>query len=252
MGRGKGKPSRLGIWHALSIAWSGRCIRTEQIRAIPASPREEGRGVIAWRYNQFRFIAYFAFVPCEGTFVFSDKLQWFQCLSLFPSISPSHPLCFVKTKSKTGNNVIEQKEVSKKVKTTAIGAFLFGVGIIGMLDGIVFHQILQWHSVNMHTDRVHQIISDGLFHLFVTVMIFLSGIMLWKGNPQDKPSIFWGYFLLGAGIFNLFEGIINHHILQLHHVRPGPNQTLYDISYDVFAILLLTVGLLFIRHGKKT
>ncbi|MEJ8543732.1 DUF2243 domain-containing protein [Brevibacillus borstelensis] len=137
------------------------------------------------------------------------------------------------------------------MKTTAKAAFLFGVGIIGMLDGIVFHQILQWHSVNMQTDRVHQIISDGLFHLLVTVIIFISGMMLWKGNPQDKPSTFWGSFLLGAGTFNLLEGIINHHILQIHHVKPGPNQTLYDISNDVFALLLLTIGWLLLRQRRR-
>lgn len=132
-----------------------------------------------------------------------------------------------------------------------VGAFLFGIGIIGMLDGIVFHQILQWHSVNIHTDRVHQIISDGVFHLFVTVIIFIAGIMLWKRNPQDKPNTFWGSFLLGAGVFNLLEGIVNHHILEIHHVKPGPSEFLFDISYDIFALLLLGIGwLLFHRTNS--
>lgn len=138
------------------------------------------------------------------------------------------------------------------MKTTSIGAFLFGVGMIGMLDGIVFHQILQWHSVHMHTDRVHQIMSDGFFHLFVTVIIFVSGIFLWKGNPQDRPSLFWGSFFLGAGTFNLLEGIINHHILQIHHVKPGPNQAVYDISYDVFALLLIVIGWVLVRQRKRS
>ena len=123
-----------------------------------------------------------------------------------------------------------------------MGAFLFGVGMIGMLDGIVFHQILQWHSVNMHTDRVHQIISDGVFHLLGTLIIFVAGILLWKGNPQDSPRTFWGSFLLGAGSFNLLEGIVNHHLLQLHHVKPGAQQFLFDLSYDVVALLLLITG----------
>lgn len=134
------------------------------------------------------------------------------------------------------------------MKTADIGAFLFGVGIIGMLDGIVFHQILQWHSVNMHTDRFHQIMSDGLFHLFVTLVIFVSGILLWKGNPKEPSIRFWGSFLLGAGAFNLVEGIVNHHLLQAHHVKPGPNQFLYDISYDIFALLLLTIGWILLRR----
>jgi len=150
------------------------------------------------------------------------------------------------------HNGITSKEIRNTVKKTAIGSFLFGIGMIGMLDGIIFHQILQWHSVNMHTDRVHQIISDGLFHLFVTIIIFISGIVLWRANPLDKPSSFWGSFLLGAGTFNLVEGIMNHHVLQIHHVKPGPNQFLFDISYDICAIFLLLIGWMLVRRASRT
>lgn len=140
----------------------------------------------------------------------------------------------------------------RTVKTTVVGAFLFGIGMIGMLDGIVFHQILQWHSVNMHTDRIHQIKSDGFFHFFVTLIIFISGILLWKGNPQERPSFFWGSFLLGSGTFNFIEGIVNHHLLQIHHVKPGPNQFFFDISYDLFALLLLVIGWQLLRRKYST
>lgn len=137
------------------------------------------------------------------------------------------------------------------MRSTVIGSFLFGVGMIGMLDGVVFHQILQWHSVYMHADRYHQIMSDGWFHLFVTAIIFLSGIILWKSSPTAKSSTFWGGFLLGAGTFNLLEGILNHHLLSIHHVKPGPNQFVYDISFDLFAILLAVIGWLLLRKGKE-
>jgi uncharacterized membrane protein len=145
--------------------------------------------------------------------------------------------------------MLRKEEEADFMKTCSVGAFLFGIGIVGMLDGIVFHQILQWHSVNMYTDRFHQIMSDGLFHLFVTAVIFVSGILLWKGNPRDTATRFWGSFLLGAGTFNLLEGIVNHHILQVHHVKPGPSQLMYDISYDLFALLLIIVG--WLLHRQK-
>ncbi|MFC3885404.1 DUF2243 domain-containing protein [Bacillus songklensis] len=131
------------------------------------------------------------------------------------------------------------------------GAFLFGVGIIGMLDGIILHQILQWHSVYMPTDRHNQIVSDGLFHLFVTVVIFISGILLWRNDPAEKmhqPGKFWGAFLLGAGSFNFLEGIIDHHLLRIHHVRPGPDQLLYDLLFDASGLLLIVVGWLLYRR----
>nr|MDH3163485.1 DUF2243 domain-containing protein [Bacillus licheniformis] len=67
-----------------------------------------------------------------------------------------------------------------KNKKAFWGPFLFGVGIIAMIDGIIFHQLLQWHSVYMDTDRSHQIMSDGLFHLFSLVILFIGGILLWN------------------------------------------------------------------------
>ncbi|RFU62179.1 DUF2243 domain-containing protein [Peribacillus glennii] len=135
------------------------------------------------------------------------------------------------------------------------GAFLFGVGMIGMLDGIVLHQLLQWHSVYMPTDRHHQIMSDGFFHLFVTIIIFFAGILLWQSNPAENrhnTRKFWGAFLLGAGMFNFLEGIIDHHLLGIHHVKPGPNQFLYDVLFDISGLLLILAGWLLHRAKKRS
>lgn len=127
-----------------------------------------------------------------------------------------------------------------------LGGFLLGIGIIGMLDGILFHQILQWHSVYMHTDRKNQIMSDGLFHLLVTGFTFWGGIVLWQSDPategRSRKRVFAGGLLMGAGIFNFLEGIINHHILQIHHVISGPNQSLFDIMYDLSGVAMIVVG----------
>lgn len=94
-----------------------------------------------------------------------------------------------------------------KNKKAFWGPFLFGVGIIAMIDGIIFHQLLQWHSVYMDTDRSHQIMSDGLFHLFSLVILFIGGILLWNRGElgSSRPQhIFWGASLLGrAGLTSL-------------------------------------------------
>ena len=37
--------------------------------------------------------------------------------------------------------------------------------------------------------------------------------------------VLWGWILVGWGLFNLVEGIVDHHILGIHHVRSGPDQT---------------------------
>lgn len=77
----------------------------------------------------------------------------------------------------------------------------------------------------METSRSGQIISDGIFHFTVTIALVTGGFILWlAGNPLNQKQginrvISW--FLMGTGLFNLIEGIINHHILQIHRVKPG-------------------------------
>ena len=141
------------------------------------------------------------------------------------------------------------------MRSTFWGAFLLGVGTIGMLDGIIFHQILQWHSVYMHTDRFHQIVSDGYFHLFVTIIIFWGALLLWRSDPDHPTSnkrTFAGGVLFGAGLFNFLEGIINHHILQIHHVKPGPEQFTYDLAFDLSGLLLILIGWGLKRSAENT
>lgn len=140
------------------------------------------------------------------------------------------------------------------MRSTFAGSFLLGVGMIGMLDGIFFHQILQWHSVYMDTTRFNQIVSDGLFHLFVTIIIVIGAVILYRSNPtlsRNNRFIFLGGLFLGAGTFNFLEGIISHHLLEMHHVRPGSNEFLYDILFDLSGLLLIFIGFLFTRKGKK-
>ncbi|QNF28206.1 DUF2243 domain-containing protein [Metabacillus elymi] len=144
-----------------------------------------------------------------------------------------------------------------KIKTRFIhiGSFVLGFGFLGALDGIIFHQLLQWHSVIMATDRPGQIISDGIFHFAVTITLVLGGILLWlAGNPTNLSKgirLLVGGILIGGGTFNIVEGIINHHILQIHRVKPGdPNALAYDLGFLAVGLLLLIIGIIIKRSGR--
>ncbi|MFS0863943.1 DUF2243 domain-containing protein [Fredinandcohnia sp. 179-A 10B2 NHS] len=148
--------------------------------------------------------------------------------------------------------------MSNKTKQDLItvGSFIFGFGFLGALDGIIFHQLLQWHSVYMATDRPGQIISDGLFHLAVTITLVLGGLLLWfAGNPSNLSKgirLLVGWFLIGGGAFNLIEGIINHHLLQIHRVKPGdPNALAYDLAFLASGVILLLIGYLLRRNKNE-
>lgn len=139
-----------------------------------------------------------------------------------------------------------------KRNRTFWGAFLFGIGMIGMLDGIILHQILQWHSMYMHTTRPYQIVSDGIFHLIVTIVMFIATYLLRKSEETHNNRLFWGSFFLGAGVFNLVEGIIDHHLLQIHHVNWfASNRFLYDIVFDLISIGMILFGWILVRRALK-
>jgi uncharacterized membrane protein len=86
---------------------------------------------------------------------------------------------------------------------------------------------------------------DGLFH-GATWIITLAGVyMLWNaaraGTVVESAGQFTGQMLLGWGAFNLVEGIIDHHLLELHHVRDLP---MHVPAYDWIFLAVGGVGLL--------
>jgi uncharacterized membrane protein len=140
---------------------------------------------------------------------------------------------------------------------------LFGLGLGGFVDGIVLHQILQWHHMVSHVDEFPvttvaglemNTLADGLFHV-VTWLFVLAGsiaaIAAWRqGRRAPSWSFHFGLVLVGWGIFNVVEGVINHQLLQVHHVRDdlgGP--IAWDIGFLAFGVLLIVGGWLLHRRG---
>jgi uncharacterized membrane protein len=90
--------------------------------------------------------------------------------------------------------------------------------------------------------------ADGWFHMLMWILVFAGVFSLWSAfrAPGRTPSsrAFAGSLLLGWGGFNLVEGIVNHFILELHHVRDVPvGNTVYDWTVLVAGgIGLLLIG----------
>jgi uncharacterized membrane protein len=137
---------------------------------------------------------------------------------------------------------------------------LLGVGLGGFLDGILLHQILQWHNmlsswlppVDLVSMKVNMA-YDGLFHAFTWATTALGLALLWRGFARGdlRPSTpaFVGSLALGWGLFNVIEGLVNHTIFAMHHVHPGPAQGIWDAGFLLFGGLLFGLGWASIRHG---
>jgi uncharacterized membrane protein len=130
---------------------------------------------------------------------------------------------------------------------------LLGSGLGGFFDGILLHQILQWH--NMLSSKVspidlvrmkYNMLWDGLFHAFAWLITVLGLSLLWRaGRRSDVPwstRTFLGSLALGWGLFNLIEGVIDHQLLGLHHVHPGENQLGWDLGFLGLGVLLGIAG----------
>lgn len=137
------------------------------------------------------------------------------------------------------------------------GAFLVGVGVAAGVDEIVFHQILAWHHFYDSSTPDIGLLSDGLLHaaeLFAIVAGFFllldarRRLTFWTGAA-------WSGFFVGLGLFQLWDGIVNHKVLGLHQIRYGVDIAPYDISWNIAGLVLLAVGVilavLLSRRGQR-
>ena len=155
---------------------------------------------------------------------------------------------------------------------TATGALtvpglLLGVGLGGLLDGILLHQILQWH--HMGTDHgVHasfpitsvasledNTLWDGLFHAATWLLIVVGLYLLWaalRNGTSARATALTGLLLTGWGIFNVVEGVVDHLVLGIHHVRDDLGGPLaWDLAFLAFGALLVIIGLGILRSDRR-
>ncbi|HVL47118.1 MAG TPA: DUF2243 domain-containing protein [Candidatus Thermoplasmatota archaeon] len=140
---------------------------------------------------------------------------------------------------------------------------VLGFGLGGFVDGILLHQILQWHHMaSSHPDpAIAQNLSvntllDGVFHAATWILVAIGLFMLhraWRrGDVPPSGRVLTGSLLAGWGLFNLVEGLVNHHLLGIHHVHPsGPGGALvWDLAFLAFGAILAIAGWGLVRSGR--
>jgi uncharacterized membrane protein len=134
---------------------------------------------------------------------------------------------------------------------------LLGIGLGGFVDGIVLHQILQWHHMLSSEGSFPKTtvggledntLADGLFHAGTWLAVAAGIYVLWRRTNDWRWAAsgraFVGWLLVGWGLFNVVEGVVNHHILGLHHVREGTgvDETAWDLGFLAIGVLLVIGG----------
>jgi uncharacterized membrane protein len=148
----------------------------------------------------------------------------------------------------------------------ARAGLVLGMGFGGFADGIILHQILGWHhmicySAHCQPTSIAQLqlenTQDGYFDLGMWLLTLAGTAMLFRA--ARAPALAWrgcvllGAMLSGSGLFNFFEGLIDHQILGIHHVLPGhPHQFLFDMLYLANGVVFFLVGAWLVRAPGRT
>lgn len=142
---------------------------------------------------------------------------------------------------------------------------LFGLGLGGFFDGIVLHQLLQWHHMvsswfpptTMENLRLNTL-WDGIFHSTTYIFVVVGLYLFWR--VAHRRHLYWsakmlaGTVLGGWGIFNVVEGLIDHQILGIHHVNeqvPTGQWIYWDLGFLAWGAVMLAIGWILTRVGKR-
>lgn len=137
-----------------------------------------------------------------------------------------------------------------------------GFGLGGFFDGILLHQILQWHHLLSGVDSIRNDLSllilwDGLFHVLMYAVTGLGLWLLWRarggavGAGADRRLV--GSALVGFGTWHLLDSVLSHWVLGLHRIRMDvEDPLLWDLLwFAVFGLLPLLAGLLLRRRPPR-
>lgn len=158
-------------------------------------------------------------------------------------------------------------DVERDPRRFRVPLFLLGVGLGGFVDGILLHQILQWHHMISDTSEgsmttigglENNTLADGLFHAFAFVVVLVAIYLASRTKRADATAILpstgviTGWLLIGWAAFNMVEGIVDHHLLQVHHVRDDVSDPLaWDLAFLGVSVVLLLIGLALVRRGHS-
>jgi uncharacterized membrane protein len=142
---------------------------------------------------------------------------------------------------------------------------LIGLGLGGFFDGIVLHQLLQWHHMLSSWYPITSLenlelntLWDGIFHSATYIFVVIGLFILWR--TAQRRHLYWstkllfGTMLIGFGAFNVVEGLINHHLLGIHHVNEKVDpafRVYWDVGFIVWGAAMLIIGWWLLKEGQR-
>lgn len=146
-----------------------------------------------------------------------------------------------------------ETRTSDSGRLSLLCALPLGAGVMAAVDEILFHQVLQWHHFFDRATPFIGVLSDGLLHALELLAIVAGGILLVRLARQGRLQVSQGLagILLGAGGFQLFDGIVSHKLLRIHQIRYDVPLFWYDLTWNAIAVVLMLLGYVLWRSTSR-
>lgn len=165
------------------------------------------------------------------------------------------------------DSVNQQQSLRGVTGRALLAAGIFGFGFSGLIDVLVLHLILQWHHLlsgiyPMYTLEGLQtnIAADGVFSIAMLVVMCVGGGLLWQSERRSTNQLairpLTGAGIIGLGIFDLYDAIVDHAILGIHQPFSGAGQPFgiggrYNIHWTVISLLFIGAGYYIYKSTSK-
>lgn len=143
----------------------------------------------------------------------------------------------------------------------AWAGFLLGISLGGFFDGILLHQILQWHHLLSNVQAVQdmrmQVLADGLFHGLMYAIAAVALFKLWRSRAvyatPGADTLLWATALIGFGVWHILDAVLSHWITGIHRIKvDSPNPLAWDLFwFAAFGLLPLGLGWALRRPGNS-
>ena len=132
-----------------------------------------------------------------------------------------------------------------------IGAGVFGFGFSGLIDVLLIHHILQWHHLlsgiypmNTLAGLRTNIFADGWFSVGMIVIAGIGAGVVWRAERRTPEPLAFrpiaGSAVMGLGIFDLYDAIVDHALLGLH--QPLSMGGRYNPHWAAVSLLIIGTG----------
>lgn len=141
--------------------------------------------------------------------------------------------------------------------------YALGFGLGGFFDGILLHQVLQWHHLLSGLEQARRdirvlIMTDGLFHVLMYLVAAAGLWLLWRARDEFAAAgadrRLFANALIGFGAWHIIDAILSHWVLGIHRIRmDADNPLVWDLLWlALFGIVPAVVGWLLRRDGRGT